>query len=81
MCFRIGPKGRLQHLMHLREIEVASQFQRPADNWLDPEDLSFEPDDKVAEIEALCHVAMMPPQHADRKFEGAITPSSGLAAM
>jgi hypothetical protein len=67
--------------VQLREIEVARQFQRPADNRIDPEDLSFEPDDKVVGIEVLRHTAMMPPQHADRKFEDASTPTSGLAAM
>lgn len=69
------PKGRLQHLVQLREIEVARQFQRPADNRLNPQNLGVEPDDEVVGIEVLCHAVIMPPQRAAGKLEG--TSSAG----
>ena len=62
------PKGGLEHLMKLREVEVAGQLQRAADNRIDPEDLSFEPDDKVIAIKAFRHAGIMPLQSANGKL-------------
>lgn len=64
------PSGRLQHLVELREIEVARQFQGAAANRLDPEDLDFEPDDEVLGIKVTRHTAVMPLHRATRRFEG-----------
>ena len=74
------PNGRLEHLMELCEIEVARQFQGAADNRLDPEDLDFEPDDKVVGIKAFCPAAMLPPPRAARQFDGTSSTGEKLCA-
>lgn len=48
------PEGGLQHLVGLREIEVAWQLRGPADGRLDPDNLGFDANDKILAIKALC---------------------------
>lgn len=64
----------MQHLVYLREIEVARQLKRLAEGRVDPEDLGFELEDDVVEIEVLRHTAMMPSHRTARKIEAPAAP-------